>query len=144
MTAGLLQSDPSRLLRAVLVLGALVAACAHPATRRAGIPPEEERAPRREEGLASFYARALEGRRTASGGRYDGREMTCAHPSHAFGTLLRVTDVENGKSVVVKVTDRGPFARGRVVDLSWAAARALGMLERGVARVVVEVVGPGG
>jgi len=91
-------------------------------------------------GLASYYARALQGRRTASGTRYDGRAMTCAHRTHPFGTLLRVTDVESGKSVTVKVTDRGPFAPGRVVDLSWAAARALGILEQGLARVKVEPV----
>jgi rare lipoprotein A len=66
--------------------------------------------------------------------------MTCAHRTHPFGTLLRVTDLENGRSVNVRVTDRGPFAPGRVIDLSWAAARLLGILERGVARVRVERV----
>jgi rare lipoprotein A len=91
-------------------------------------------------GIASFYSRALQGHRTASGTRYDGRAMTCAHRSHPFGTVLRVTDLESGKSVVVKVTDRGPFAEGRVIDLSLAAARALGIVERGIARVKVEKV----
>jgi rare lipoprotein A len=91
-----------------------------------------------ETGLASFYARSLQGRRTASGARYDGRALTCAHRTHAFGTLLRVTELESGRSVVVRVTDRGPFVPGRVIDLSWAAARKLGMLDRGVARVRVE------
>jgi rare lipoprotein A len=64
--------------------------------------------------------------------------LTCAHPSAPFGTRLRVTDLESGRSVVVTVTDRGPFVRGRVVDLSLAAARRLGMVERGIARVRVE------
>jgi rare lipoprotein A len=66
--------------------------------------------------------------------------MTCAHRRHAFGTLLRVTELESGRSVVVRVTDRGPFVPGRVIDLSWAAARLLGILDRGVARVRVELV----
>jgi rare lipoprotein A len=64
--------------------------------------------------------------------------LTCAHPSAPFGTRLRVTELDGGRSVVVVVTDRGPFARGRVVDLSLAAARRLGMVERGVVRVRVE------
>ena len=124
------------------------AACAHPSTRPDAPKssdvrpsPPDEAAPRGPElGLASFYARSLHGRRTASGARYDGRAMTCAHRTHAFGTVLRVTDLETGRSVVVKVIDRGPFTPGRVVDLSWAAARRLGMLDRGVARVRVERV----
>ncbi|HET9594822.1 MAG TPA: septal ring lytic transglycosylase RlpA family protein, partial [Anaeromyxobacteraceae bacterium] len=99
--------------------------------------------PRAEVGLASYYSRALQGRLTASGARYDGKAMTCAHRSHPFGTVLRVTELESGKSVTVKVTDRGPFAEGRVVDLSMAAARALGIVDRGLARVKVEkVAGP--
>jgi rare lipoprotein A len=131
-------------VRWALVACALALACAHP--RTAGVesrPPEEPSrpAPRREVGIASYYARSLEGRRTASGVPYDGRAMTCAHPTLPFGTLLRVTDVESGKSVVVKVIDRGPFAPGRIVDLSWAAARELGMLTRGLARVAIELAG---
>jgi rare lipoprotein A len=66
--------------------------------------------------------------------------MTCAHPKAPFGARLRVTDLENGRTVVVTVNDRGPFKRGRVVDLSLAAARALGMIDRGLARVRVEMV----
>lgn len=142
------------LLQRALLLAVLLAACAHPGRRpeSSGVqgsqppveaqPPRAPAAPLREEGIASFYARDFQGRRTASGLRYDGRAMTCAHPTHAFGTILRVTDVETGRSVDVKVTDRGPYARGRVVDLSWAAARALGILERGLARVIVEVIRP--
>jgi len=90
-----------------------------------------------EEGRASFYARALEGRPTASGEPYRGERLTCAHRTFAFGTRLRVTNLENGRSVVVVVNDRGPFVRGRIVDLSLAAARELGMVERGVVRVRV-------
>ena len=89
-------------------------------------------------GLASFYGRRFNGRRTASGEPYDAHRLTCAHPTAPFGTRLRVTDLETGRSVVVTVNDRGPFVRGRVVDVSLAAARALGMVARGVARVRVE------
>jgi rare lipoprotein A len=129
---------------AAAALLAAAAACAHGPRREAAEPverPTEERAaprPHVEVGLASFYAERFGGRRTASGARYDPRALTCAHRSAPFGTRLRVTAVETGRSVVVTVNDRGPFARGRVVDLSWAAARALGMIERGLVRVRVE------
>jgi rare lipoprotein A len=116
---------------------ALLAACAHPERRPERPPPS---APRPVTGMASFYAQSFEGRRTASGQRYRGNRLTCAHRTLPFGTKLRVTDVESGKSVVVEVTDRGPFEPGRIIDLSWAAARALGILERGVARVMLERV----
>ncbi len=129
----------SRLVFVGAVAAAMAAACAHPGPRPS--TPEPGRAREGTElGLASYYARSLNGRRTASGARYDQRAMTCAHRTHAFGTLLRVTDVESGRSVVVRVTDRGPFAPGRVVDLSLAAARQLGILESGIARVRVEAV----
>jgi rare lipoprotein A len=91
-------------------------------------------------GIASFYGRRFHGATTASGARYDMHALSCAHPSAPFGARLRVTDLETGRSVVVTVNDRGPFVRGRVVDVSLAAARLLGMVERGVARVRVERV----
>jgi rare lipoprotein A len=124
---------------------ALALACAHPARRperpeEREAPPSREGPKRVESGLASYYARRLEGRRTANGERYQGARMTCAHRTHPFGAVLRVTDVESGRAVLVEVNDRGPFESGRIVDLSWAAARALGMLERGLARVKVERV----
>jgi len=93
---------------------------------------------RGEVGLASFYADRFHGRRTASGELHDRNAFTCAHRTAPFGARLRVTDLETGRSVVVRVNDRGPFVKGRVVDLSLAAARALGMVERGLARVRVE------
>ncbi|HVI92524.1 MAG TPA: septal ring lytic transglycosylase RlpA family protein [Anaeromyxobacter sp.] len=130
---------------AVALVAAL--ACTHAPTRPG--PGEQSPAPaarpqeRGEVGLASFYGRRFHGRKTASGERYDMRGLTCAHPSAPFGARLRVTDLETGKSVVVTVTDRGPFRRGRIVDLSLAAARRLGMLERGVARVRVEALADG-
>jgi rare lipoprotein A len=91
--------------------------------------------------MASFYGGKFHGRRTASGARYDMHALTCAHPTAPFGTRLRVTDLESGRNVVLTVNDRGPFVSGRVVDVSLAAARRLGMVERGVAKVRVERVG---
>jgi rare lipoprotein A len=121
---------------------ALAAGCVHappPAERApAGAGAREGPAARAEVGLASFYAHRFHGRLTASGVRYDMHALTCAHPDAPFGTRLRVTELESGRSVVVTVNDRGPFAKGRVVDLSLAAARKLGMVERGLARVRVE------
>ena len=120
---------------------AAAAACAHrPAPREEAAPRREAPAPRAgaEIGLASFYGRRFQGRKTASGARFDMRAFTCAHRSAPFGTRLRVIELESGRSVVVTVTDRGPFSRGRVVDVSLAAARVLGIVERGVARVRVE------
>ena len=91
-------------------------------------------------GKASFYSDAWKGRRTASGERYHPDSLTSAHRTHPFGTLLKVTNSANGKSVVVKVNDRGPFVGGRVVDLSGKAARAIDMINAGIAVVTVEVV----
>jgi rare lipoprotein A len=93
-----------------------------------------------ETGLASFYGRAHHGKLTASGVRFDMNAMTAAHRSHPFGARLRVTDLATGRKVEVKVNDRGPFVKGRVVDLSYAAAKALGAVDRGVVRVRVERV----
>jgi len=94
-----------------------------------------------EEGIASWYGLEEKGRRTASGETMDPEGLTAAHPRHPFGTLLRVTDLETRTSVIVVVNDRGPSVRGRVVDLSLGAARELGMAQKGLARVRLEVVG---
>ena len=95
-----------------------------------------------QEGDASYYADSLHGRPTANGETYDRNALTAAHPSLPFGTRLRVTSVETGKSVVVVVNDRGPYADGRIVDLSRAAARAIGLIDEGHARVQLQVVEP--
>jgi rare lipoprotein A len=89
------------------------------------------------QGLASFYT---EGTRTASGEKFDTHELTAAHPTLPFGTRLRVTNVASGRSVTVRVNDRGPYVPGRVVDVSYSAADALGMVGRGVAKVKLDVV----
>jgi rare lipoprotein A len=92
------------------------------------------------DGLASYYGSGFQGRRTASGQRFDNRAMTAAHRTLRFGTKVRVTHARNGRDVIVTVNDRGPFVRGRVIDLSRAAAKQLGMLGAGVVPVGLEVV----
>jgi len=89
------------------------------------------------QGLASFYS---EGTRTASGEKFDPNELTAAHPTLPFGTRLRVTNVATGRSVTVRVNDRGPYVAGRVVDVSYSAAQSLGMVGKGVANVKLDVV----
>ena len=88
-------------------------------------------------GLASFYT---EGTQTASGERFDTNELTAAHRTLPFGTRLRVTNVATGRSVTVRVNDRGPFVPGRVVDVSYSAAQTLGMVRGGIAKVKLDVV----
>jgi rare lipoprotein A len=88
-------------------------------------------------GVASFYT---EGTQTASGETFDTHELTAAHPTLPFGTRLRVTNVATGRSVTVRVNDRGPFVPGRVVDVSYAAAETLGMVGGGIAKVKLDVV----
>jgi rare lipoprotein A (peptidoglycan hydrolase) len=95
----------------------------------------------RQVGLASWYGPGFYGRPTASGRVYTGRALTAAHRWLPLGTRVRVTNLENGRRVVVQVDDRGPYVGGRVIDLSAAAARRLDMVEDGVVRVRVEVVG---
>jgi rare lipoprotein A len=88
-------------------------------------------------GMASFYT---EGTRTASGEKFNALELTAAHPTLPFGTKLRVTNAATGRSVTVRVNDRGPYVPGRVVDVSYSAANALGMVGKGVAKVKLDVV----
>ena len=93
-----------------------------------------------ETGTASFYASRFHGRRTASGVRYDAGEMMAAHRTLPFGTRVRVTHLRNHRSVVVTVVDRGPFRKGRIIDLSRKAASELGFVREGTARVSVQVL----
>jgi rare lipoprotein A len=157
-------------LLAVAATGALLAACAQHSTvtqrsergasrqaaleqPRASAPVMMKRrvaavrkqAPRRDaaaattasSGIASFYT---EGTKTASGEKFNTLEMTAAHPTLPFGTKLRVTNVTTGQAVTVRVNDRGPYVAGRVVDVSYSAADALGMVGKGVAKVKLDVV----
>ncbi len=91
-----------------------------------------------QKGKATFYSKRSTGARTASGERLHHDSLTCAHRTYPFGTMLKVTNLDNNKWVVVKVTDRGPFSRGRIIDLSWRAAKELDILAKGVSMVKVE------
>ncbi len=91
-----------------------------------------------QQGKASYYAQKFHGRLTASGERLHKDSLTCAHRSYPFGTLLKVYNPANGRSVLVRVTDRGPYVRGRIIDLSWRAAKELDIISKGVAMVVVQ------
>ncbi|WP_242689307.1 septal ring lytic transglycosylase RlpA family protein [Pedobacter sp. SYSU D00535] len=89
-------------------------------------------------GKASYYAKKFNGRKTASGKKYRSYKRTAAHRSIPFGTKVRVTNLKNGKSVKIKINDRGPFVAGRIIDLSRKAARKIGMLDEGVGNVKIE------
>jgi len=91
-------------------------------------------------GKASFYGRECQGSMTASGERFDMYKLTAAHRSLALGTRVRVINVDNGKSVVVKINDRGPRSKTRIIDLSYAAAQKIGMVNKGVVNVKLEVL----
>jgi rare lipoprotein A len=93
-----------------------------------------------EVGTASFYAHRFHGRKTASGEVYDEESLTAAHRTAAFGTRVRVINLSNGRSVILRVNDRGPWARERVIDVSYAAAQKLGFVREGLARVRLEVL----
>lgn len=94
-----------------------------------------------QEGVVSWYGERFHNRPTASGELFDISALTMAHPSLPFGTQVRVTNLRNGRSVVVRVNDRGPFVGSRIADLSQAAAATLGMLHRGLVRARIEVLG---
>ncbi|HXZ79869.1 MAG TPA: septal ring lytic transglycosylase RlpA family protein [Terriglobales bacterium] len=93
-------------------------------------------------GIASWYGRQFQGRLTASGEVFNMYEYTAAHPSLPLGTHVRVTNLANHRSVVVRVNDRGPVVDGRIIDLSYAAARALDLETKGIQRVRLDVIGP--
>jgi rare lipoprotein A len=93
-----------------------------------------------ETGTASYYAHKFHGRKTANGETYDENEMTAAHRTLPFGTRVRVTNLENQKSVELRINDRGPFVDGRIIDVSYRAAGELDFLQAGLARVRMEVL----
>ncbi len=102
--------------------------------------PAIEETPPGEIWLASYYSKRFNGKKTASGEPYNQNEYTCAHKTLPFNTLLKITNPKNGKTVNVRVTDRGPFIKGRDLDLSYAAAKDLGLLKHGVMKVVVSIL----
>jgi peptidoglycan lytic transglycosylase len=93
-------------------------------------------------GTASWYGEDFQGRQTASGEPYDMRDFTAAHPSLPLGTFVRVTNLRNRKAVVVRINDRGPVVDGRIIDVSYNAARALGFRERGLQKVRLDIYQP--
>jgi rare lipoprotein A len=95
-------------------------------------------------GKASYYAKFFHGRKTASGERFDTQDLTAAHKSLPFGTMVEVTNLSNRKKCIVKINDRGPFKPGRIIDLTQAAAKRLGMTIVGLANVRLRIVGNDG
>ena len=91
-------------------------------------------------GMASWYGPNFAGRSTANGERFDPQQLTAAHPTLPFGSLVRVTYLDTGRSVVVRINDRGPFAQGRVIDLSEAAAREIGLIDPGHGEVSLALI----
>ena len=94
----------------------------------------------RERGIASFMADEVHGKRTASGEIFNMRELVAAHKKLPFGTLVKVTNLKNGKSVIVRIIDRGPYVKDRIIDLSFAAAKKLDFVEEGTTEVEIKVV----
>jgi rare lipoprotein A len=92
------------------------------------------------EGVASYYADDYHGRKTSNGEEYDMHAMTAAHQSLPFNTKVRVTNLQNGKSVIVRINDRGPFKDNRIIDVSYAAAKELSMIGPGTANVRLEII----
>ncbi len=92
-------------------------------------------------GIASWYGKFFQGKTTASGEPFDENQLTCAHRTLPLGSVLKVTNLQNNRSVIVVVNDRGPVPESRVIDLSWAAAEALGFSDQGLAPVKVELIG---
>ncbi|UCG93439.1 MAG: septal ring lytic transglycosylase RlpA family protein [candidate division WOR-3 bacterium] len=90
--------------------------------------------------MASYYGDEFHGKKTASGEIYNKWTLSCAHKTLPFGTRVKVVNLKNGKSVIVRVNDRGPFVKGRIIDLSFAAAKEINMIKNGVVRVKVLVV----
>lgn len=117
-----------------VLLSLFLTACASGPISRSGAVGFEE------SGGASYYANKYQGRKTASGELFNQKAMTAAHKRLPFGTKVKVTNVDNGKSVVVRVNDRGPFVSGRIIDLSKSAFERIGNTRHGVIEVEIEVV----
>jgi len=130
-------------LSGVLLLGTL-AGCAGSSPRFTSSGPaagrQDDTAGHQLEGVASYYADEFHGRTTANGEVFDMNAMTAAHRTLPFGTVVRVTNIESGASVVIRINDRGPFKDDRVIDLSYVAARQLGMISKGTVRVRLKIV----
>jgi rare lipoprotein A (peptidoglycan hydrolase) len=145
-TASSVAKNGRAVLGGIVALAIVGLLCANSAARETpgplsyAVPPHSvlEHAMFIQSGKASWYGRWHHGRKTASGERYNMYQMTAAHKSLPLGTIVRVTNPANGKTVKVKINDRGPYVAGRIIDLSAAAARALGMSRKGTARLRIE------
>lgn len=121
---------------ALLTLGLIVAMAigfsfTHPAADHASV------------GIATYYSDVFHGKKTASGEVYEKEKLTAAHRTLPIGTRIKVSRLDNGRAVVVRINDRGPFVKNRIIDLSYAAAKKIGLVGTGVAKVKLEIIGPG-
>ncbi len=106
------------------------------------ISPKTKKTPAYQVGTASWYGEQFQGKPTASGEPFDMQDFTAAHPSLPLGTLVKVTNLRNGHAVVVRINDRGPVVDGRIIDLSYNAARAIGFKDRGLQKVRLDLYRP--
>jgi rare lipoprotein A len=127
-----------RRLSRALVACCVVLLAGHAGLHHAVARPETRAASFRQTGVASWYGPGFHGKRTASGERFDQNELTAAHRQLPLGSEVKVTNLENGRSIMVAINDRGPYIGGRVIDLSKAAAQRLGMVADGLAKVRLE------
>lgn len=118
-------------MRAAVVVLVLTVACGGAQAQNKGAVSE---------GKAAWYGAKFQGRKTASGEKFDRRKLTAAHRKLPFGTRVKVTNLNNGKSVIVRINDRGPYGKGRIIDLSEAAAKKVRMIRSGVVPVRVKVL----
>ena len=137
------RNPPLWWLSAPLLVSLLSACATHPSPKTYAFPPSETPAVGTVvEGVASWYGPGYDGKKTSSGETFDQDALTAAHAYWAFGTRVRVTLLSTGRSVVVRVNDRFPSHKGRAIDLSRGAARAIGLIGPGTGRVRIEVVAP--
>jgi len=137
----MLASDRARIELLPILLASIVIAGACTQQKAPSVSPPSAERRHVETGQASWYGKAHQGELTASGERFDMNALTAAHRTLPFGTIVRVTHLKTGKSVKVRINDRGPFSKGRIIDLSYEAARRLGIVDRGTARVELTVIG---
>jgi rare lipoprotein A len=137
----MMPSDRVRIELLPIVLVAIVVAGACAQRKEPSAAPALIERQHVETGQASWYGKAHQGELTASGERFDMHALTAAHRTLPFGTIVRVKHLKSGKSVNVRINDRGPFRSGRIIDLSYEAARRLGIVSRGAARVELTVIG---
>jgi rare lipoprotein A len=148
--AGMVLTLPTKTVQANALLSAPSATAPSASAATSPTPPLSGSAEAKDKnkddmlhGIASWYGGVFHGRRTASGEKFDMYAMTACHPTLPFGTRVRVIDTVNNRSVVVRITDRGDLEPGRVIDLSYGAARKLQMTKAGLARVKIEVISMG-